>query len=197
MFKKIIDILLFRSYPAEDLKKVKAPIMEENRKYVRIWAIAEMLYWAFCLIMTLSDEAYMRCRDIYLVSFVACTIALALVTFGGKKSRWTTWPAALVLEVVLLSAGVFIARNLAPKTIVVFASVLMVPVMYITDTMSTILLLALNVILLRVVGKGVMEPDTFHWTFTNLIIFSSIGVLISHFVNKARFERFIFAESAV
>ena len=44
VFKKIIDELLFRTISCDDMPKVKAQIMAENAKYVRVWAIAEMLY---------------------------------------------------------------------------------------------------------------------------------------------------------
>ena len=40
-----------------------------------------------------------------------------------------------------------------------------------------------------------MEPETYGWVLSNLCIFSVVGVLIGHFVNKTRFERYVFAES--
>ena len=42
-----------------------------------------------------------------------------------------------------------------------------------------------------------MDPEKYSWTLTNLIIFSTIGLVLGYFVNKTRFERYIFADSAV
>jgi diguanylate cyclase (GGDEF)-like protein len=79
----------------------------------------------------------------------------------------------------------------------IFASVLIVPVFFISDTLTTSIMLILNAAVFALVGKNSMETETFRWTMTNLIIFSSIGLVVGYFVNKARFERFVFAESAM
>ena len=96
----------------------------------------------------------------------------------------------------LLLAGVFIALHLAPKTIVIFASTLIVPVMFINSTFFSIILLGINIILFSVLGQS-MDFDTYSWVLSNQILFSSLGIILGHFVNKVRFERYVFAESAV
>lgn len=68
---------------------------------------------------------------------------------------------------------------------------------HITETLTTLILFILNAAAFVAIGKNSMEAETFQWTMTNLIIFSSIGLVVGFFVNKARFERFVFAESAM
>ena len=98
---------------------------------------------------------------------------------------------------MFLGAGIGVALNLAPKTIIIFASVLVVPVLFISNLLPTLVLLLLNVITLALLGSSRMDAETFSWTLTNLIIFSTIGLVLGYFVNRTRFERYLFADSAV
>ena len=115
----------------------------------------------------------------------------------APKATWLIRPICFLVDVAVLGAGIGIARLLAPKTIIVFVSVLIVPVLFICDTLSTLLLFILNAVTFTVIGINSMEPETFRWTLVNLLIFSSLGLVIGFFVNKARVERYAFAESAV
>ena len=195
MFRKIRGALLMNEFSRLDLKAVKPQIMEDNRKYCIIWSIVHELFWAYCLIMSLSDPLYHQCRSIYAVAFVICAVTLFLSVYAAPKHAMFIRLIAIVLDAVLLLSGIFIARNLAPRTIVIFAAVLIVPVSFITDTVSTILILLINIITFALIGSRSMDPDTFRWVLSNLIIFSVIGIMIGHFVNKARFERYVFADS--
>jgi diguanylate cyclase (GGDEF)-like protein len=102
----------------------------------------------------------------------------------------------LAVDIALLGAGIGIARFLAPKTIIIFASVLIVPVFFISNTLPTLVLFILNAASFTAIGINSMEPETFRWTLTNLLIFSSVGIVLGYFINKTRFERYYFAESA-
>ena len=195
MLRKIREILLFSEYPRSDLKAVQQQIMEDNRKFCIIWAAVNILFWIYCLIMTIINPVYHVCRTVYVCAFTACTICFFLSVYAVPKKPGLIRAIAIILDETLLLAGIFIARHLAPQTILVFASVLIVPVVFITETFSTILLLAVNVIVFALVGSRTMEPDTYRWVLTNLCIVSVVGIMIGHFVNRARFERYMFAES--
>ena len=195
MLQKNRKILLFKDFSRSDLKAVQPQIMEDNRRFCIIWAAVNNLFWIYCLIMTVINPKYHMCRAIYISAFAVCTVCLGLSVYAAPKRPGLTRAIAIILDESLLLAGIFIARYLAPQTIVVFASVLIVPVIFITDTFSTILMLLINVIVFTQVGSRTMEPETYGWVLSNLCIFSVVGVLIGHFVNKARFERYIFAES--
>ncbi len=195
MLQKIRRILLFKDFSRSDLKAVQPQIMEDNRRFCIIWAAVNNLFWIYCLIMTIINPVYHVCRTVYVCAFTACTICFFLSVYAAPKKPGLIRAIAIILDETLLLAGIFIARHLAPQTIVVFASVLIVPVVFITETFSTILLLAVNVIVFALVGSRTMEPDTYRWVLTNLCIFSVVGIMIGHFVNRARFERYMFAES--
>ena len=195
MFGKIGKALLFSDFSRSQLKLINPQIMEENRKFCIIWSVVNDLFWTYCLIMSLSNPLYHQCRAIYAVAFAVCTATLVLSVFAAPGHPWLIRPTAIVLDEVLLVAGILIARNLAPRTIVVFAAVLIVPVEFITDTLSTILLLLINVFVFTQIGSRNMDPDTYGWVLSNLCIFSLVGIMMGHFVNRARFERYIFAES--
>ena len=197
MLKKLIKEILFFSFSRDEREKIIPKILDVNLKYIRIWEVVELLYWAYCMLMTLREADFLLCRDIYLAAFIVCLIVTGVTCFFTIKQRRAILTCALILQLAILFPGVFIARYMAPKIIVIFASALIVPVMFITTTLSTILVLLANVILLIMVGTPGMEPETFKWTLTNLIIFSSIGTVIGHFVNKDRFERYMIAEKAV
>ena len=83
------------------------------------------------------------------------------------------------------------------RTVVLFASVLIVPIMFISDTLSNVIMIMLNTTAFIIVNAPVLEPDIYSWSLTNLIIFSTVGIMIGYFVNRARFERYVFAESAI
>ncbi len=194
---KIANELVFFSFDLSDILRVRPQVREKNVRFIRIWSSIQIIYWLFCLCMSMHDEAYMRCRAIYEVSLALCAAALILSALPASKMSWHIWPAALAAEFSLLGSGVFIARNLAPKTIMIFASVLLAPIMYINSTVQTAVILLADILLFLLVGRRGMDPDTYGWTLSNMIIFSSIGALVGHFINKDRFERCIFAESAV
>ena len=196
MFRKILKTLLFSDFSRSELKTIKPQIMEENRKFCIIWSVIYVLFWCYCMIMTLRDPLYLKCRSIYIVSFAVSAAALLLAAFAAHRHDRLIRIIVIVLDFVLLFSGLFIARNLAPQTIVIFAAVLIVPVLFITDTLSTILILLVNIFAFILIGSRSMDPDIYRWVLSNLVIFSVIGLMLGHFVNRARFERYIFADSS-
>ena len=195
MLQKIRRILLFKDISRSDLEAVQPQIMEDNRRFCIIWAAVNNLSWIYCLIMTVINPKYHMCRAIYISAFAVCTFCLCLSIYAAPKYPGFIRAIAITMDETLLLAGIFIARHLAPQTIVVFASVLIVPVVFITDTFSTALMLPVNIIVFTQVGSRTMAPEIYRWVLSNLCIFSVVGVLIGHFVNKTRFERYVFAES--
>ena len=195
MFGKIRNVLLFKEFSPAQLKAVIPLISEENRKFCIIWSVVNDLFWTYCLIMSTMDPLYRTCREIYAAAFFVATVTLVLSVRVAPKHSRIIRPVAAILDEVLLLTGILIARHLAPRTIMVFASVLIVPVAFIANSFSTILLLLFNILIFMLIGSRTMDSETYQWVLSNLCIFSVLGMMIGHFVNKARFERFIFAES--
>ncbi len=195
MIRKIKDILLFNYSSSSNRMEVRHQVMDDNRKFCIVWAAVHGLFLIYCLIMTAVNPDYLRCRAIYAVSLAVCIICLFLSVYLAPKHNGLIGAIAFILDETLLLSGVLIARHLAPQTITIFASVLIVPVVFITDTFSIALMLLVNLIVFTQVGARTMAPETYRWVLTNLCIFSALGGVIGHFVNKTRFERYLFAES--
>lgn len=181
--------------PDEDKVIIRDQIMQDNRKFVIIWASAESAYWIFDLIMSMYKYDFFLCRKAYAAALIICLAALLItVLFTGKNLKLVPLTAVMT-EVALLGAGIGIACYQDAKTIVIFASVLIVPVMYVSKTLTTVILLVINAIAFAIIGSLVMSPEIYSWTFMNLIIFSTVGILIGHFVDISRFERYVYARS--
>ena len=197
MKNRILQLLFFQTSMGSNAKTVRKQILKENRGSATTWAAVQLIYWSYCLIMSASAPDFMKCRGIYIIAFAINAVALILAIFAVPRAPWLLKPICFAIDVALLGAGVGIARLLAPKTIIIFASVLIVPVFFICDTFSTFLLFVVNAVTFIAVGINSMEPETFRWTLVNMLIFSSVGLILGYFVNRARVERYAFAESAV
>ena len=160
MFKKIGKKLLYRVFQSSRMKTVQAQIMEDNRKFVIIWASVMILFWVFSLYMSTRDADYLRCRSIYAVALGVNAVALVLAAFAAPRAKWLILPAAIAVDAAFLGAGIAIALNLAPKTIVIFASVLVIPVLFISDILSTVILLVINAVVFAVKSVNDRVGDT-------------------------------------
>lgn len=63
MFRKIRNLLLFSDFPRSELKRIRPQIMEENRKFCMVWTIIHILFWTYCLIMSFSNDIFIRNAD--------------------------------------------------------------------------------------------------------------------------------------
>ena len=197
MLNRLQMILFYKASSESNWEAVQKQIREENRKFVIIWSLAQLLYWLYCIVLSARVPDFMKCRNIYMTAFALCVFALVLAVTAAPKASWLVKPITFIVDIAILGAGIGIARFLAPKTIIIFASVLIVPVFFICDTLSTLVLFILNAAVFAAIGINHMEAEAFHWTLTNLLIFSSVGLVLGYFVNKARFERYYYAESAM
>ena len=184
--ERIKHFLLYRTSSESNYQAVRIQIMEENRIFAIRWSAVQMLYWGYCLFMTTREPDFLMCRNIYVMALVLCyPVDAERVHIGG--------------DVFLLYHETHeeLLVSLAPKTIIIFASVLIVPAFFISDTLSTIILFILNAAMFAAIGKNSMEAEAYRWTLTNLIIFSSVGIAFGYFINKARYERYVYSEFAV
>lgn len=181
-------------------KNVISQIMNDNLRFTVIWSFIESIFWVFCLIMTQFDELYRRCTEIYVGALVVSVyVFVCSLVMWMKSYRWF-WLIDLnvmLVQMNIMFVGDFVAQRLAPQTIIIFAAVLLVPVMFLEEIIGTICLCIVNIGVVWTICANTMDPDIFRWIFLNLIIFSIIGILLGYFVNRARFERYVFAESAM
>ena len=194
------NILFFSEAGLDDLSNVTKQIREDNRKFVIIFTMMQNFYWFFCFFMSFRDIAYTRCREVYIAAIILCLIGFLLAVFLVPKKPVLVYLAIFITELALLGAGVWIAKIQLlynTRTVVLFASVLIVPILFISDTFSNIVMLLLNTVSFMLTNAPVLDPNIYSWALINLVIFSTVGIMIGHFVNRARFERYVFAESAV
>ena len=200
LLEKLKKILYFTSSDPDDIENVRKQIREDNRKFVIIFSTVQNIYWFYCLFMSFKDIDFTRCRNAYIAAIILCLTAFVIAVFLAPKDPSLVYPAVYLADIALLGAGVWIAKYQLfynTRAVVVFASVLIVPVMFISSTFTNIILLFLNIMAFIIVNAPVLDPYIYSWSLTNLIIFSTVGIMIGHFVNRARFERYVFAESAV
>lgn len=198
MLTKLKNELLFASVFQNSNEKVRKDILEDNRKAAIFWAVIQLIFWSFSLLMSRIDPEYTNCLPVYIIVLIICAVSLFLAIYVCPKHLNLVPAVATALNVALLGAGAGITL-LKPnlRSAVIFCTLLIVPVSYITDTLSTIVLIVLDFLALVFFGSSCMDPAIFQWTVTFFVIFGTVGILMGHFINKTRFERYVFAESAM
>ena len=180
---QIKKTLLYSTTIIDDDGKIRREILEENRRFAIVWSLIEIAYWIYSIVMSFRAAAYTRCRAVYIASLVICLATLVGSTVFAKKKPGLIHPIMLIMHAALLGAGVGIAlAQYDVRTIMLFATPLIVPVMFVDDDL---------------LGARHIEPEVYRWSLGNLVIFSTMGIALGHFVDKERFERNVFAQSAV
>ena len=195
---KLKNELLFAGVFRNSNEKIQRDILEDNRKAAIFWAGIQLIFWSFSLIMSRIDPEYTDCLPVYIIVLVICGVSLLLVLYVCPKHLRLVPAVSVALNIALLGAGVGITV-LKPhlRSAVIFCTLLIIPVSYVTDTLTTIVLMLIDILTLVVFGSHRIDPDIFRWTMTFSILFGSVGILMGHFINKTRFERYVFADSAM
>ena len=178
--------------------RVQKQLQEENRKFAVIWSAVEIAFWVFCLLTSGNNEWFLYFRRVYFTSLIINIFTLVASAFFAAKNARLVHPITLIMRAALLGAGIGIALSLPNgRTATFVAAVLFAPVMFVCDTLPTaVLTLAANIVYIMI-GSRTCDPAVYSWTLLQLVMFSVAGVLLGHFINKARFERYEFAEYAV
>ena len=198
MLSKLKNELLYTAVFRNANEKIRKDIREDNRKAAIFWASIQLIFWSFSLIMSRIDPEYIDCFPVYIVVLLICLVSLILARYVCPGHLKLVPAVTVALNIALLGAGLGITV-LKPhfRSAVIFCTLLIVPVSYVTDTLSTIVLIAADFLALLIFGSNHMDPDIFRWTVTFFLIFGTVGVLMGHFINRTRFERYVFAESAL
>ena len=197
MISKIKEELLFAKAIRINNPRVQEEIMEDNRKATIFWAVVQIVFWSLSLVISRFNQEYTDCLPVYIIAIIISVASFICAIFICPKHLHLVPLVALVLNVALLGAGLgitVIKGNL--RSAVVFCTLLIAPVCYITDTLSIIVLFLIDFLMLMLIGPNTMDPDIFEWTRTFFILFGVIGILMGHFINKTRFERYVYADAA-
>lgn len=197
-FSKIREELLYSTVAFNGKERTRKRIDEDNLRVAAIWSVVEIAFWVFCLALSINDPIFEICRPLYIVVLILSVITFVLAGFVAPKLPKLTRPLIIAMQVILLAAGIglaFFQWDVRSATFI--ATVLIVPVMFITDTLPTAVFVVAGIVFFTLVGPQYIVPEVYGWTQKSLIIFSVAGILIGHVINKARFERYAFEESAL
>ena len=180
----------------EEFLQVREAVAERNRKSIIPWSAILGLFWIITFLIYSAPE-YAQGRTVLLCSFAICLITLLCALFLIKRHRRLLLPTMYLLELSVLGTGIglaFVQPDQRAATMIAFA--LMTPVLFIDRTIVTIALEAATIAVYVVIGKRVISPEVYSWGWLTLVFFSVAGVLSGHIINKSRFERFAYADSA-
>lgn len=195
--KKFFNDLIYVGLTKEEFNRVKKSVNEKNRNHLVTWSALFGLFWAISMIIY-HDAKYAAARIVFAVSIAASVFALLLALLLIKRVPWMLHPVMYFL--MLSSLGTGVALSLVQPTeriATIVATAIIAPVLFIDSTITMIVLEVVTIIAYAVLGKNILAPDVYTWGVTIMSIFSVAGLLIGHEINKARFERYIFAESAI
>ena len=192
---KIREIIVGIVVPSR-YKDVTDKISKDNQRFSIIWSIAELAYWTMSIFMSFFNELYRMCRNVYIVSFIICAISLVASLTIAKKYNIVSYITSIILKLVILGAGIGIAICQDARTIVIFISTILTPIMFISSINLNIVLAFIHIVSFAITGNIWMSAEVYSWTLTNMCIFSTLGVMVAHFINKARLESYLYMESA-
>lgn len=196
MKNRIIKELLYMGLDREQLSQVREAIAEDNRKSIVTWSVCSALFWVMSLVLSLNSSAYAACRIVYAAALLSNIITMVEAQFFAKRFPRLLSPLMYLYELTLLCAGIGIAIYQPDvRTASAIAFAIIAPTAMIDATISDLIMFSGMIAAYVVFGKGVIEPEIYSWGLTNLIIFSIAGNIIGHIINKARFERYVYAES--
>ena len=194
--QKIKNELLYTGLSAEDFRQVKEPVFARNQKSAVVWSVIAEVFWAVILVLYRAP-VYADCLIVIRIDIGICLLTLLSALFVVKRVPKLIYPTMYLLQLTVLGTGVALSVLQPDQRIsAVMALAVIVPTFFIDRTVSAICLESVTAVSYAVLGKMFIQPDVYDWGWKTLIIFSIVGVISSHVVNKSRFERYVYADSA-
>ena len=197
ILKRLKQELFYGGLSRDAYQKVSDAVWESNRTAIIVWSIFVALFWIMSLVMSLNSEAYKACRTVYIIALIICAVTLVGAIFPARRTSWILFPFTVLFVLSLHGAGIGIAiyqPDVRTVTLIVFSAI--TPISTIKRTSNTIAIQFITILSYALLAKDVIEPDIYSWGLTNLIIFSVAGIMVGHFVNRERFERYVYEDSA-
>ncbi len=189
--------LFYAGLERKTFEQVAEPVRESNMKTLRGWSMSLSLFWIMSLFFSLKMENYAVCRMVYRGALLISISVFLGGQHAVKRFPWTLEPMMQLLQLSLLGAGIGIAVCQPDvRTATMVAAVLVIPSFFIDVTIVAIVQDLLTIAVYILVGKNTIEPSVYSWGLMNLAIFSAAGLLTGHGINRDRYERFVYAESA-
>ncbi len=182
----------------EEYRNVSGAIAEENRQHLVSWSIGCSVFWLISLLLSFGGmKEYAMCSIVYGSALVACFICFMLGYFVLKRIPSLITPAACLFALAQLGAGIGIAVCQPDvRTASIIAISIIVPVCFITKTITNLAMYTGVILGFAIVAKNVIRPDVFQWSLSGLMVYAIAGLCIGHFSNKSRVQRFLYQGSA-
>lgn len=193
----ILRELCYAGLSKDEFRQVKIPIRERNRRNLVSWSVSVALFWTMSLILALGSDSYASCRTVYIIALCIDALTFLGALFVANRAPWITYPLMYLFEASLLGAGIGIAIFQPDvRTVTMIAIAVIIPSSFIDRTIASVILHLCTIMSYMILAKGIMVPDVYSWGLLNLIIFSVAGILTGHVINKSRFERYVYMDSA-
>ena len=194
---KIASVLLYGGLSREEYRRVKEPVAESNLRALTHWSVLVCVFWLYCLVMSLRAEDYALCRPAYTTALSLCILSYFFARYLVPRFPQALVPCMCFFRLSLLGGGIGIAVCQPDmRSLTIFAVSIMLPSIFIDNTVNSVIVHVLGILLYVLMGRNVILPDIYSWGLGNFILFSVFGLLIGNSINKERFERYVFADSA-
>lgn len=190
------DSLRYMGLGLDELRQVRPLVDDGNRRDLASWSAFVGIYMIVSLLLSLRSAAFEACRPIYIASLLACSLTLAYSKILHKR-----YPQCLPTMIGLFSISTFaLGLGIAfyqpdIRSVTMVAIAIILPICFIVPTTAMIVLQVLTFVAFVVMGRGVLAPDVYSFGVLTLFLFSVLGTAIGHRINKARFERLVYAAS--
>ena len=193
----IYNELFYSGLSKEDFKRVSKPVAEVNRKSLMFFSIVSGAFWIAGLIIYLLQDNYIQCRYVYIGAFIISMITLLLSTTLVKRYPRLLFPTLMLFNASLYAAGIGMAICQPDiRTVLMIAIVIIVPSGFIQRTIVNNILQVLSILVLAIVGHFYLVDEVYSFSLMNVTIFAIAGLVIGHIINKSRYQRYVYADSA-
>ena len=189
--------LFYGGLSREEFLQIEQPVAERNRKILIVWSIGAGLIYIAAAILYNALETGLGIA-ILVITLVTSVITLTCTLFIAKRHPGATRFAMYLLELSILGNAVALSVFHSPLrdcgTIVIAA---LIPSVFIDRTIISIILEAITIAAFIVMGEcHLITADIYSWGLFSLSFYSVVAILNGHFINKSRFERYVYADSA-
>lgn len=189
--------LLYGGLDKESFRRVKEAVSDRNRKTLIRWSIAIGLLYIAAVILFNGFESPLG-APILISTLVISALALLCTTVLYKRFPQATSIAKFVWELSVLGNAVALSVFHSPErdcsTIVIMT---LMPTVFIEGMAVSIVFEAATIAFFILLGQlGYIAPDPYQWGLPLICFYAVVGIMNGHFINKSRFERYVYADSA-
>ena len=189
--------LLYGGLSRDEFRQVEQPVAERNRRIVIAWSIGSGLIYIAAAILYNALETGLGIA-ILVVTLVTSVTTLTCTLFLARRFPQATQFAMYLLELSILGNAVALSVFHSPlRDCGTFVIAALIPSAFIDRTIISIVLEAMTIAAFIVLGEThLITPDVYSWGLFSLSFYSVVAILNGHFINKSRFERYVYADSA-